>query len=570
MLDKTYYTTDGTTPTAASTVYTGPIAVAGTSTLRYFSVDKAGNAETVKSQLIQIDSLAPTTTISCNNTACAVAYRSAVTVSFTSSDGAGGSGVAATYYTTDGTTPTTASTRYTAPFTVASNATVQFFSVDTAGNAEVVNSRLLQFDTVVPTTTISCNGSACGTGWYSTMQATLLASDNVGGSGVDKTYYTTNGATPTTASTVYTAPITLAASATVKYFSVDKAGNAEAVKSQLIRVDSAAPTTTIRCNNAACAASYFSTVSVSFTSSDPAGGSGVSSTHYTKDGSDPSLSSPTYTAAFTVTATTTVKFRSWDVAGNAEATKSQAITIGADQPPVAALTVTPSSGLAPLSVTANASASTDTDPTPINNYTFNFGDGTAAVSGTVSSRTHSYTKVGTFTVTVTARDTAGLTGTATKQVISQANLVANPGFESNTTGWATGSTSVSLTRQAGGHSGSRSGRVQNIGTAAVTCVLTDSPNWVATTAAGTYTASLWVKGASSGATLTWQVRELNGATVVGSASSTITLTTAWQQIKLTYSALQPGVTALDFSASVPSVARNATAFYADDALVVLS
>jgi hypothetical protein len=99
--------------------------------------------------------------------------------------------------------------------------------------------------------------------------------------------------------------------------------------------------------------------------------------------------------------------------------------------------------------------------------------------------------------------------------------------------------------------------------------LTDSPNWISKTAAGTYTASLWVKGAAAGATLTWQVQELNGSTVVRSASTTIVLTTGWQQITLSYSALQPGATSLDFSASVPAVASNATAFYADDALVVL-
>ena len=65
------------------------------------------------------------------------------------------------------------------------------------------------------------------------------------------------------------------------------------------------------------------------------------------------------------------------------------------------------------------------------------------------------------------------------------------------------------------------------------------------------------------------VRELNGATVVRTASKTIVLTTAWQQITLSYSALQPGVTSLDFSASVPAVPSNAIAFYADDAAVVL-
>ncbi len=50
-----------------------------------------------------------------------------------------------------------------------------------------------------------------------------------------------------------------------------------------------------------------------------------------------------------------------------------------DAPPSAALSVTPSSGTAPLQVTADASGSTDTDATPIDSYRFDFGDGSAAV-----------------------------------------------------------------------------------------------------------------------------------------------------------------------------------------------
>ena len=44
-------------------------------------------------------------------------------------------------------------------------------------------------------------------------------------------YYTTNGATPTTASTRYVAPISLSATTTLKYFARDTAGNSETVKS---------------------------------------------------------------------------------------------------------------------------------------------------------------------------------------------------------------------------------------------------------------------------------------------------------------------------------------------------
>ena len=55
------YTTDGTTPTATTgTVYSGPFSVSSTTTVKYRAFDNAGNAEAVNSQLIQIDTTAPT------------------------------------------------------------------------------------------------------------------------------------------------------------------------------------------------------------------------------------------------------------------------------------------------------------------------------------------------------------------------------------------------------------------------------------------------------------------------------------------------------------------------------
>lgn len=53
----TYYTTDGSTPTvggATTTVYSGGITISQTTTLKYFSVDQAGNTEAVKSSTYTI------------------------------------------------------------------------------------------------------------------------------------------------------------------------------------------------------------------------------------------------------------------------------------------------------------------------------------------------------------------------------------------------------------------------------------------------------------------------------------------------------------------------------------
>ena len=101
-----------------------------------------------------------------------------------------------------------------------------------------------------------------------------------------------------------------------------------------ILLDRTAPVTTIACNSAACSGWYRAAVTVTLTATDT-GGSGIGSTHYTTDGSAPSLTSPTYTGPFQITQTRTVRYASWDVAGNKETTKVQAITIDGAAPNVA-------------------------------------------------------------------------------------------------------------------------------------------------------------------------------------------------------------------------------------------
>ena len=163
-------------PTTASTVYTAPFTVSSATTVKFFSTDKAGNAEQVKSQLIQVDPTAPTSAITCNGGGCGGTLAAPVQVGLSATDNAGGSGVNATIYTTDGSDPKTSATavQYSGPFSVSQTTTVKFYSTDVAGNSEAVNSQQIQVDATAPTTTISCNGGACASGWYNAaVQVTL-------------------------------------------------------------------------------------------------------------------------------------------------------------------------------------------------------------------------------------------------------------------------------------------------------------------------------------------------------------------------------------------------------------
>jgi glucose/arabinose dehydrogenase/PKD repeat protein len=80
--------------------------------------------------------------------------------------------------------------------------------------------------------------------------------------------------------------------------------------------------------------------------------------------------------------------------------------------PIARISATPTSGPAPLAVAFDARASTDPDNDPLT-YTWDFGDGATATGATV---THTYTAERPYTATVTARDPAGHTDIATKDI----------------------------------------------------------------------------------------------------------------------------------------------------------
>ena len=88
---------------------------------------------------------------------------------------------------------------------------------------------------------------------------------------------------------------------------------------------------------------------------------------------------------------------------------------GTQTPPTAALAVSPSSGNAPLAVTADASAST-AGSSPISSYSFDFGDGTIVGPQAGATAHHTYPSAGTYTVTVTVTDGNNMTSTASRTV----------------------------------------------------------------------------------------------------------------------------------------------------------
>ena len=99
-VNRTLYSTDGSDPTVSGTVYTGPFPVGATTTVRFSSVGKAGNAEPVRSQLIQLDPITPT--VSLTAPADGASFRRGTVVTLTADARDGGSGVARVAFIVDG------------------------------------------------------------------------------------------------------------------------------------------------------------------------------------------------------------------------------------------------------------------------------------------------------------------------------------------------------------------------------------------------------------------------------------------------------------------------------------
>jgi hypothetical protein len=190
-----YYTTNGTTPTTTSTLYTGPIPVSTTTTINAIAVGNGFGASVVASGIYNI--VASTPTFSPAPVGTFIGAQSVTLAEATAG--------ATIYYTTNGSTPTTASTPYTGPIPVSTTTTINAIAVGNGFSASVVASGTYNIVASTPTFLPAPVGTFIGA------QSVKLADVSPGVT----IYYTTNGTTPTTASTPYTGPIPVATTTTI-------------------------------------------------------------------------------------------------------------------------------------------------------------------------------------------------------------------------------------------------------------------------------------------------------------------------------------------------------------------
>lgn len=211
-----YYTINGSTPTVASSVYSGAISVSSNTTIKFFARDLAGNSSSVATVniTIGIDTTEPTVAAS----PVGGVFDTVQFVSLLANE------TATVYYTTNGNTPTISSNVYTSPITVSSTTTIKFFGKDTAGNSSSVSSQTYTIDSTLPA--VAANPPA---GTYSGTQFVSLVSSKSG-----SIYYTIDGSAPSISSATYTSPIRISPNSTVilKYFAKDLLGNVGVISTQ--------------------------------------------------------------------------------------------------------------------------------------------------------------------------------------------------------------------------------------------------------------------------------------------------------------------------------------------------
>jgi len=310
-VEATYYSIDGSDPT---TLYTSPFTVSteGTTTVKYLSEDVAGNTESVKTELLRIDAHAPISVL----TAQAVTWGNDATVTISAADAM--SGLKRIVYIVDNGFPQ----YYSAPFKVSRNGTsghrVDYYSEDNAGNKELLRTFDLTInapDTAPPNTT-----SNISEGWVNLDQLVeLTAEDPISGdpmNGVAATYVSTDGSFPTTP---YTAPIpvTTEGVTTFRYYSVDRRGNVEPLRTSYVKLDKSVPHATSDAQS-----TYVNNATINLTATDAV--SGVLNIAY-------SLDSGPWVYASTVNVSTwgghTLSWRATDNAGNVEDAHNASFTV---------------------------------------------------------------------------------------------------------------------------------------------------------------------------------------------------------------------------------------------------
>jgi hypothetical protein len=151
------YTTDGSKPTAASTLYSGAITLSATTTVKAIAIVN-GVSSSVATKTFTKQTPGPTPSVAAPTLNGTTPFTESTSVSMSAESGA------QIRYTTDGTNPTSGSTLYSAPITLNATTTVKAIAIKNGVSSEVTTQQFVKSDQPVSGTVVTINGSQVTTG----------------------------------------------------------------------------------------------------------------------------------------------------------------------------------------------------------------------------------------------------------------------------------------------------------------------------------------------------------------------------------------------------------------------
>jgi hypothetical protein len=214
-------------------------------------------------------------------------FMSSVTVTMTDSTAG-----ASIHYTTNGSTPTAASTSYSGPITVTTGETIHAVAI-----ANGFLDSNISTATYTKTTQTAMPTFSPAPGTYSTAQQVTITTTTSGAT----IYYTTNGTTPTTTSTKYTGPVAISTTETLKAIATAPNLTTSSVASGLYTIQTR--TTTVATPTLSPAPGIYTGAHyVSMSTATPG-----ATIYYTMNGTTPITLSPKYVGAIIVHVSSTLK-----------------------------------------------------------------------------------------------------------------------------------------------------------------------------------------------------------------------------------------------------------------------
>lgn len=168
------YTTDGSKPTAASTLYSGAITLSATTTVKAIAIVD-GVSSSVATKTFTKQTPGPTPTVSAPTLNGTTPFTESTTVSMSAESGA------QIRYTTDGSTPTSSSTLYSAPITLTATTTVKAIAIKDGVSSEVATQQFVKSEQPVSGTQLSINGQNVTVGGTYEMQEAVALTVQLSG-----------------------------------------------------------------------------------------------------------------------------------------------------------------------------------------------------------------------------------------------------------------------------------------------------------------------------------------------------------------------------------------------------